>query len=337
MGDFGWALVGPGKIAHRFAHAVHELPGARLLAVHGRDAGRAQAFAGRWSSDEQPIAIFTDLDAMLARSDIAAVYIATPHAFHADAIRRCLLAGKAVLCEKSLTPNATLTAEMIALSKQQGVFLMEAVWTRFLPIYSAVGEWLSTGAIGKLRGLQSSFCFNLPFDPTSRAFDPTQAGGALLDIGIYNLSMTQWSLRAALGQMPALDSLDFAGAIGPSGVDHRVTASLNFSGGVVSQFQCAFDGRADNSFRIFGEHGTITVPTDFWQATSATLARFDQEPQTVSRPFHINGFEGEIEEAMRCIARGEIESAVMPHADTLDTVVWMDRMRASLGVRYPFE
>ena len=334
MSEFGWAIVGPGAIAQRFAQALQALPETRLVAVHGRDRNRAEAFAQRWSADA---AIYTQLDALLADPAVHGVYIATPHAFHADAIRRCLLTGKPVLCEKPLVVNEALARELVALANQRGVFLMEAVWTRFLPIYASVHAWLSAQAIGKIRGLQSSFCFNVPFNPQTRHFDPAQAGGSLLDIGIYNLSMTQWVLRAALGHSPLLEAIAATGVIGASGVDHHVAATLRFADGVVSQMQCGFDGVADNGLRIFGEHGAITVPTRFWEATSATLQIHDTPPEIVERPFRNNGFEGEIEEAMRCIGRGEIESPAMPHADTVAIANWMDRIRAIVGVRYPFE
>ncbi len=338
MGEFGWAVVGPGKIAHRFADAVTQLTGAQLAAVHGRDAGRAEAFARTWSaSGATAVPVFSDLEAMLGDDSIDGIYIATPHAFHAATIRRCMLAGKPVLCEKPMVANAALASELVALSRQRGVFLMEALWTRFLPVYATVNEWLTSKAIGEIRGLQSSFCFNAPFDPHSRLFDPAQAGGSLLDLGIYNLAMTQWVLQAALGACPEPDSITATGLLGPTGVDHRVAASLQFPGGVVSQFQCGLDGSADNSLRIFGERGVITVRERFWEATTATLQRTNGAVEDVHRPFQVNGFEGEIQEAMRCIARGEIESPAMPHADTVTIAAWMDRIRASIGVKYPFE
>lgn len=338
MREFGWAVVGPGKIAQRFADAVKQLPDARLVAVHGRDAGRAEAFAQAWSTtDGASVAVFKDLKTMLGDGAVDGVYIATPHAFHADVIRRCLLADKPVLCEKPMVANATLAAELVALSSQRGIFLMEALWTRFLPIYATVSDWLASSCIGEIRGLQSSFCFNPPFDPHSRLFDPAQAGGSLLDLGIYNLATTQWALRAALGDCPEPDSISATGVLGPTGVDHRVAASLTFRGGVVSQFQCGLDGAADNSLRIFGEHGVITVPERFWEGTTASLQRTGQPLETAHRPFRINGFEGEIQEAMGCILRGEIESQAMSHADTVTIAAWMDRIRAIIGVKYPFE
>jgi predicted dehydrogenase len=338
MTAFGWGLIGPGGIARRFADALRQLPDARLVAVHGRDQARAARFAEDWREPGQAAAVaHADLEQLLADPAVRAVYIATPHAFHANAIRRCLLAGKPVLCEKPLVVNAALARELTALAQARGVFLMEALWTRFLPIYEVVGHWLATGAIGAIRGLQSSFCFHPRFDPSSRLFDPAQAGGSLLDLGIYNLAMTQWVLQQAWRRRPVLEALSASAVIGASGVDLRVAAALRFGDGVVSQFQCGLDGQADNALRVFGERGVITVPEHFWEATAASLHVDGGPTETVQRPFRINGFEGQVEEAMRCIAHGEVESPVMPHADSVVLAGWMDRIRADIGLVYPFE
>jgi predicted dehydrogenase len=332
---FGWAIVGPGRIAHRFAEAVTRMEGTRLAAVVGRDAARAGEFAARWSERGAP-AIHTSLDGALRDPGVDGIYVATPHGFHADAVRPALLAGKPVLCEKALAPNARIAAELVALSRERGVFLMEGLWTRFLPAWVQVGDWLAEGAIGALRGVQSSFFFDPPFDPDSRLFDPAQAGGALLDIGIYNLSMTQWALARAFGDCPALEAMHVDGALAPTGVELRVAGSLVFAGGVVSQFQCGFDGRADNTLRLIGARGHIEVESRFWEATRATLQVGDAAPQVVERAFPINGFQGQIAEAMACIARGAVESAVVPHAHTLEVARWIDAIRARLGVVDPF-
>lgn len=333
-GRMGWAIVGPGRIAHRFAEVVTAAPGARLASIQGRDAARGAEFAARWSADAP--AIHTDLDAMLHDPGVDAVYVATPHAFHAESVRRALEAGKAVLCEKSLTPNAALSRRLCTLSRARGVFLMEAVWTRFLPAWAEVATWLRAGAIGALRGMQSSFCFAPPYDARSRLFDPAQAGGAMLDIGVYNLTMTQWVLQRALGACPPLARMHVDGALAPTGVEQRVAATLLFEGGVTSQFHCGFDGRADNTFRILGEHGHITVHARFWEATRAELVVGDAPAEVVHRPFAVNGFEGELDESMRCIAAGRVESATMPHADTLEVAGWIDAIRRELGVIDPF-
>lgn len=336
--SFGWALIGPGRIARRFAEAVQGLPGTHLAVVQGRELARAQAFAGEWArAGKPPVQATADLAEALARPDVQAVYVATPHAFHGGAVRAALEAGKAVLCEKPLVASAAEARPLVELAQARGVFLMEAVWTRFLPVYAQVRPWLASGEIGRLRGLQSSFCFRAPFDPSDRMYDPAMAGGALLDLGVYNLTMTQWALAAAQGHCPAPRSVQAHGSLAPTGVDQRVWATLAFDHGVVSQFTCAADGPADNALRIFGERGQIVVPHTFWQATEAQLLRDGEPPQAVQAPFAINGFEGEIEETIRCVRAGRVESPQMPHADTLAVLGWMDGIRAQLGVRYPWE
>jgi predicted dehydrogenase len=309
-----------------------------LQCVQGRDSVRAHAFASRWSQAGAPVVATTSSIAeVLSDESVDGVYIATPHAFHADAVRMALRARKPVLCEKPMVTDARTAAELFALSTSQQTFLMEAVWTRFLPLHHAVAEWLRAGMIGELRSLQSSFCFNAPFDPKSRLFDPAQAGGALLDIGIYNLTVTRMVLAAALGRCPQPAQIDAKAVLAPTGVDQRLHATLHFPDGIASQFVCAVDSSADNSFRVFGERGTITLHNGFWQATRATLVRANEAPLEIEHPFRINGFEYQIEAAVSAIRDGRIECDRIPHAETLETLRWMDQIRSIIGVRYPFD
>ena len=336
--EFAWGLIGPGRIAGRFAEAVGRLPDTRLARVLGRDLARAEAFAARWVDQQGRVPpAGADLAALLADPAIDAIYIATPHAQHGAALRACLDAGKAVLCEKPLVPTLAEGQALVALARERRVFLMEALWTRFLPIYELLGGWLREQRIGALRAIQSSFCFPAPYDPQSRLFNPALAGGALLDIGIYNLSVTRWVLQQALGECPDYRSLQVDGLLAPSGVDQRLAATLMFPGGISSQFVCALDACADNALRLYGSRGSIVLPTRFWQATEAVLQVQGEPEERVSLPFRINGFEGEIEEAMRCARAGLIESPRMPHDESLATLAWMDEMRRRLGLRYPFE
>jgi predicted dehydrogenase len=338
--SFGWAVLGPGRIAHRFAGAVAALPDAHLAIICSRDAARAEAFAGAWSTageqGSRPRAT-TDLDALLRDPQVHGLYIATPHAQHFEAAMCALQAGKPVLCEKPLVPNAEMARRLVEASRERGVFLMEAVWSRYLPIYDTVADWLRSGTIGALRAMQSSFCFPLDFDAAHRCFDPALAGGALLDIGIYNLTVTRWAVAQATGAAPELHGLQARALLGPTGVDHRLHATLELDGSVSSQFVCGLDGAAHNSFRIDGEHGHITLHDGFWQSTGATLVRAGSPPLEVSRPFLANGFEYEVAAAMEAIRAGLVEEARMPHAETIATLEWMDRIRSQVGVRYPFE
>ena len=341
MDHFRWAVIGPGKIARRFAAAVRGLEdtaGSRLHAVYARDLAKASAFAKEWqpATGPEPIAS-DDIAALLANPDVDGIYIATPHAQHGEFIRAALLAGKPVLCEKPLVPTHAEGEELVALARQQGVFLMEAVWTRFLPVYDILAGWLREQRIGELRGIQSSFCFPATYDPNSRNFNPALAGGALLDIGIYNITVSRWVLEQAMGACPPLQSITASGLLAPTGVDTRVNATLNFPGGLAAQFICAFDTSSENALHILGSHGRIVLPLNFHQAEEALLMRDGEAPERVAAPHRINGFEGEIEEAQRCIRAGALESPHISHAETLTTLAWMDEIRRQLGVRYPFE
>ncbi len=336
--EFSWALIGPGRIANRFAQAVQGLPDTRLACVLGRDALRTAAFAAQWSGNGNgTVRATAEWDDVLNDAQIDGIYIATPHALHHDAVQRCLAAGKPVLCEKPLVPNVAQAQNLVALAQRKNVFLMEALWTRFLPAYAQIGAWLRSGAIGRVRSIQSSFCFAATEGLDSRLYAPELAGGALLDIGIYNLSVTRWVLQTALGTCPALRDLQVHGVLAPTGVDQRLAASLAFEGDVVSQLVCGFDSQSDNALHIVGEHGWISAPHNFWQATEVVLQTRSEAPLHVQTPFAINGFEGEIVEAMQCIRAGLIESPHMPHTETLATLGWMDAIRERLGVRYPFE
>lgn len=332
-GYFGWAVIGPGRIAQRFAEAVQALPEARIVRVHARDPAKALAFATRWA---RPEAACTSLEELLADPAVDAVYIATPHAQHGEAIRACLLAGKPVLCEKPLVPNLAQAEPLFELARERGVFLMEALWTRFLPAYEQLGRWLREGAIGELRGIQSSFCFAAPYEPTSRLFAPELAGGSLLDIGIYNLAATRFILEQTLGACPEPGLITAQADLAPTGVDRQLSASLHFEG-LVSQFVCSFDAVSANGLQIVGTRGRISLPQSFSQATVLELQRAGEPLQRVEAPFRINGFEGEIEESMACVRAGLVESPRMPHAESRALLRWMDRMRAQVGVRYPFE
>ncbi len=340
--DFAWGLIGPGQIAHQFAQALQHLPHTYLHTVAGRSLAKAQDFAATYTQDGAPASYATDdVAALLRNPAIDAIYIATPHAQHGDFIRQCLLAGKPVLCEKPMVPTAAQAQALVDLAIDRNVFLMEALWSRFLPIYAVVGQWLRSGAIGKVCAVQSSFCFVSDYDPASRLYSPQLAGGSLLDIGIYNLAMGRWALQNCPSNhsKPCPEPLHLAAQalLAPTGVDQRLSAQLSFAGGVSLQFVCGFDAASVNSMQIMGTNGSIVLERDFWQATAATLHRKDQPALTQEAPFRINGFEGEIEEAMRCVRAGLQQSPHMPHSETLALVRWMDALRARVGVKYPFE
>jgi predicted dehydrogenase len=326
---FRWGVIGPGGIANRFAGALAAVPGARLAAVFARDAAKGRAYAEQWRAGGEPARVTADLADLLADPSVDAVYIATPHSHHGEYIRAALLAGKPVLCEKPLVTSLEEGQALVDLAKEKRVFLMEALWTRFLPAYDLAGRWLREGAIGELRAMQSSFCFASTYDPQHRNWNPALAGGSLWDIGIYNLAVTRWVLQQMNdGACPEPVAIDVQAKLAPTGVDAAVTVTLHFPDGITSQFRCGFDAASVNAFEVLGSKAGLRFPMDFWQAEAVEVVTRKAPAQRTEAPHVLNGFEGEIAEAQACIRAGLLESPRMPHAETLALLGWMDAIRA---------
>jgi dihydrodiol dehydrogenase / D-xylose 1-dehydrogenase (NADP) len=324
-----WGIIGPGRIAEEFARAIHVVEDSQLQCVSGRSKTKVEAFARAHGAAQ----CFDSHHALLHSPNVDVIYIATSHRYHYELARDCLLAGKSVLCEKPLTVNAAQAQSLIQLSRQQGVFLMEALWTRFLPIYEDIRVWLDSGKIGRVQSITSSFGFEFPRDPHDRLLNPELAGGALLDLGVYNLSMTQW----VLGVQP--DSHVIDGCIGETGVDEHDEVTLFYADGCISKFSISLTQKLANDFVIQGERGCIRIHPMFWSATGATLLVNDSDhgTTTLTREFRATGLEYEIEAVARCIRGQLIECAEMPHNATLATIQLMDQLRADIGLRYLFE
>jgi predicted dehydrogenase len=325
---FGWAIIGPGGIARVFADAASQVRGARVAAIWGRNTEQAIRFA-RQLAEPRP-RVYHSLDGLLADPGVHAVYVATTHDAHLEFASRCLRAGKAVLCEKPLTTSHAASRSLVELARSRNVFLMEALWTRFLPVYAQVEAWLRSGAVGAVKSVHSSFCFAEPYNPAGRLFDPARAGGALLDIGIYNLAMTRWVLSRTGGACPGIVSRNVLHHCAPSGVEISVSGQYRFDDGAEAQFVCAFDRIGDNALRICGTAGAIVVPDRFWQAEQAMLHRPGEPPVHFTQRHRVNGFEFEIEEAMRCVREGLPESPVMPHDESLALAAWLDDVRGEI-------
>lgn len=321
-----WGIVGPGNIARKFARDLRIADGGRLRAVAGRDLNRARAFAGEFGAE----LAYDDVRALAADPSVDMVYVASPHNAHFEAARILLEAGKPVLCEKPMTINANQARELIELSRANQVFLMEALWTRFLPLYERIRGWLDEGRIGRPLLVSSSFCIQPARDPANRFFNPALAGGGLLDVGVYTLGMSQF----VMGRKP--DRVAAMARLAETGVDELLVASLHYEHGGLAQMTCGLSSAFDNSLVIGGEKGFIRVPAVFIHGRDAILD-VGGNIETVSIPPRGEGFEYEIEEAMRCFRAGDIESPLMPHADTLANLETLDEIRRQIGLLYPEE
>jgi predicted dehydrogenase len=324
--EIRWGVFGPGRIAEKFGKGINVVKGATLYAVASRNPERGKRFAKSFGVKQ----VYDSYQALAEDPQVDVVYIATPHNFHYQNARLCLEAGKHVLCEKPLTVNAAESERLFALAKQRDLFIMEGMWTYFLPVYQQVREWLDGGEIGEVRLMTSTFGFQPLRDEKDRWLNPDLAGGALLDIGIYNLAVSMWVTQKEV------QAFDVRGIVGQTGVDELVAGTLEFPGGTISQFSCTFLSRTANDFFIYGTRGRIQIHAPFWAATKASLDTGTGE-NTVTRELKAGGFEYQIDEVSRCLRAGLLESPVMPHRQTMASMRLMDAMRAELGVVYPFE
>jgi dihydrodiol dehydrogenase / D-xylose 1-dehydrogenase (NADP) len=320
---FHWGILGTGSIASKFATDLQNLPDADCYAVGSRSVESAKRFGGRFGSVKN----YGSYEALMADPDVDAIYIATPHPFHKENTLACLAAGKPVLCEKPFAINSADSIEMVQQAREHGVFLMEAMWTRFLPVQVKVREWLADGMIGEPLSLVCDFGFRAGFNPGSRLFDPALGGGALLDVGIYTLSYASM----VFGSQPERIQAD--ATLGETGVDEQNAELLTYKNGAQAQLSSSIRVTTEQRVRISGTEGSITVP-NFWHATEATLVKADGSTERATGE---SGYHFEAAEVMRCVREGKLENDVMPLDETIDIMRTMDAVRILIGLQYPME
>lgn len=321
-----WGILGPGGIAHKFADALKAISDGEIIAIGSRDLQRANTFADTFDVPHRH-GSYVEL---ANNPEVDVIYIATPHPFHKACAMLCLEAGKSVLCEKPITVDAEQAEELIACAREHKQFLMEAMWTRFIPVMVKVWEWLADGVIGEPRMLTADFGNRVVLTPENRKgrlFALELAGGAMLDIGVYTVSLASM----VFGAPTKITSLAH---IGETGVDEQAAVLLRYDAGQIASLSCAITTRTSQDARIFGTKGSIHIP-NFPRATSATLEISGKEPVQIEMPFIGNGFEYQILEVMRCLRAGKLESDVMPLDESLAIVKTMDVARAQWGLEYP--
>jgi predicted dehydrogenase len=321
---FRWGILAPGKIAHKFVAGVQALPDAEVVAVGSRALDRAQAFAAQYRI---PRAYGSYL---AADPDLDAIYVATPNQVHAETAILCMEHGRPVLCEKPFAGNVEQAEAMVGCAHSQRVFLMEAVWTRFLPIMGVVSDWLAQGRIGELRRLECDFSFRCDGNPASRLMNAELGGGGLLDVGIYALAFTSWVFG---GLPPRYASL---AEVGKTGVDEQAGILLLYPRGELAVVTCGVRTQGTISVRITGTEGSIELPTPFYRAQEAVL-KTPQSEIRERRPFLASGYEYEAMEVARCVRGGLLESPAVPLEESLMLTSFMTQLRAEWGVRYPFD
>lgn len=318
-----WGILGTGGIARAFANALKDTPGAVLAAVGSRSVDSAAAF-GRDFGAPTPYGSYAEL---VAAPGIDIIYIGTPHPMHAENAMLALNGGKAVLCEKPFTMNLREAEQVVALAREKKLFLMEAMWTRFMPALAEVRRVIAAGEIGVVNSVHADFSFVAPDDPEHRVNKLELGGGALLDLGIYPLSIA----CALLG--PAA-SVQAQAILSDSGVDLTTGFTIKHAGGTMSISSCSLRARTPSELTVSGTLGSVRMEGMFHLSKTVTV-KLAGATRTVDTPFLGNGYVHEAIEAGRCLRAGLLESPAMTHAESLALMGLLDTIRGQIGVRYP--
>ena len=295
-----WGIVGPGNIAHSFAHDFQFTKYGELKAVASRSLERAQNFADKHGIPKA----YGSYSELYADKEIDIVYVATPHTFHYENSTDAINSGKAVLCEKPITVNLEECDSLIALAKEKDKYLAEAMWTYFLPVIKKVSEWVNRGRIGQVLNVKADFGNRVPFDPESRMYSPKLAGGTLLDMGIYPLAIA-WLIYKSDPKNISVISRKAS-----TGVDNDVNMLFEYEDALAS-LHSSFRSKLNNHAYIIGEKGYIDIP-EFWHARECILYESENIIDRFQDDRKGKGYEFEIDAVSMDWLNGLKQSEVMP-------------------------
>ena len=321
-----WGILATARIAKKFAAGVRASEHGELVAVGSRTQAKADAFG-----DEHDIPRrHGTYEALVADDEVDAIYVATPHPMHKDATILCLRAGKAVLCEKPFAVNAAQAAEAIAVAREQGLFCMEAMWSRFLPSVVKARQLVADGAIGELRMILADFAFRCAWDPASRLLNPDLAGGGLLDVGIYPISLASMFFGEAR-------QIASTAHLGETGVDEQAGIVIQYDAGRIAVMATGVRTHSPMEVWLLGTEGKVHLDSAWWCGKTLSLWKDGQQVEAFEPPRVGNGYNYEADEVARCIAAGKTESDVIRLDETLSVVRTLDAIRAQWGLKYPME
>lgn len=325
MKIYHWGIIGPGKIAHKFAKDLVQLPNAKLHAIASRDMERAHEFADVYEVTHR----FDNYEAMVKNCpNLDIVYVATPHIGHFAAAKLCLENGIAVLCEKPLAMNATEVAALVACAKKHQTFLMEALWTRFLPTTLQYLDIVKAGTIGEIKAIQADFGFYCSYSPESRIFNKTLGGGALLDVGIYPVFLSYLLMG---NPTEILAKATFT----PTGVDETTSAILSYENGAQANIFCASQHKTLTEAFIYGTKGMIHIYGRFHEPTRGfKVTIYDETEHEYLFEWSNLGYGYEATEAMQCLDNQQIESKLWSWKNSLDLITILDNIREKIGLSY---
>ena len=319
-----WGIAGCGRIAHTFAKAIANVECAELVAVASRTEKKSAEFAAEYGISN----VFVGYEGMAAFEGIDAVYVATPPYVHSSVSKIFLNAKKHVMCEKSICLNAAQAMELSECAEKNGVFLMEAMWMKFLPAIREAKAIADNGILGEIKNISADFSALIPGERSGiNVFLNERGGGALLDLGVYCVNFVNLIMGGAPEIIHATADLW-------EGIDVHTGILMKYQNGVIANIGCSLEVMRPRSAYIYGTKGYLHIP-NFYGATQAHLTLWDGEEKQMDLPRKGNGFEEEIEESCRCILSGKRQSEIHPMSDTIAVLRQMDEIRRQIGMRYP--
>lgn len=318
MQKIRWGIVGCGKIAAKMAAAMQSSARARLQAVASRSEAKASTFAEKWGAQQA----YGSYEALYADAEVEAVYIATPHHAHAQIALACLEAGKAVLCEKPFATSAAEAAPVFALAARKQLFIMEALWTRFIPSYLKARQLAIDGALGEITAVIADFGFKAPYDPEGRLFNPVLAGGALLDVGIYPVFLAYTILGVP-------DSIQATMTPAPTGVDYHTSINFGYTGGAQASLTASFAAHQPLEAWIIGTEGRIKIHRKWHEQSHLTVIDHDQKETILRFDYQGNGFDHELEAVHDALQAGKTTCDWWSPENSIELSQTLDRIQAA--------
>lgn len=320
-----FGILGAGDIAHTMAFTISQMKDVNMYAIASRSMEKAMQYKEKYGMEKA----YDSYEELTKDSEIDVIYIATPHSFHYEQAKMCLEHGKHVLCEKAFTANEAQAKELICLSEEKGLFLGEAMWTRFMPMTKKLVQLLEEKIIGDVTFMTANL--NFPMLQKERLVNPKLAGGALLDVGIYPLTI------ASIVMGDDIEDIQAVGILTDKGVDKIGQYTIQYKNGRIADLNAGMCSFSDGNAVIYGTKGYILVEgVNCLRSIKAFDSNWNMI-KSIEQEEQISGYEYEVEACVEAIKNGKTECPEMPHSQTLYMMKLMDTIRQKMGVIYPFE
>jgi predicted dehydrogenase len=324
MKKYKWGILAPGKMSAKFTRALKLLDNVELFSVGSRDLNRAKIFAEEFGFKKY----YGSYEELVSDPELEIVYIASPHSFHHDHAILCVKHNKAVICEKAFAINSHEAKDMINEATKQKVFLMEALWPPFQPIYRKTKEILNGGNPGKILHMHAYFSFQAPYDPLDRKFNLNLGGSSLLDIGIYAVIDALYFMRVP---SEILAKASFA----ESGAEDTISIIFGYEDGRTATLYSSFRTAGRIGCDIYCENGNLFFSRERDMSQLLKVALNGKEVEEYSLRPEVMGYQFEADEVMKCLDEGKLQSDIVPHSFTLDLINTLDRIRKAAGITFP--